>query len=234
MKKINYNTWPVGKLPKKAQRPELDDVRRAGYEWRDPRDVVDIFEKKIAAYAGSEYAITVDSCSSGLFLALKYLEASGQITIPSRTYVSVPMQILHAGCSVKFEDIEWEGIYQLNPYPVYDGAVRFTKEMYVGDNALHILSFQIKKRLPIGRGGAILTDDERAYKWLLKARHDGRELDVDYPDDEFEMVGWHMYMPPEDAARGILLMDELPEVNSDTGGSNNYSDLSEKEIFKNG
>jgi len=43
-----------------------------------------------------------------------------------------------------------------------------------------------------------------------------------------------MYMTPEDAARGILLMDELPEVNPDTGGSANYSDLSEKEIFKNG
>jgi len=234
MKKINYNTWPVGKLPKETQRPELDDVHTAGYPWEDPREVVDMFEKKIATYAGAKYAIAVDSCSNGLFLALKYLEATGQITIPSRTYVSVPMQILHAGCDVKFEDIEWEGIYQLKPYPVYDGAVRFTEGMYVGNNALHVLSFQIKKRLPIGRGGIILTDDGDACKWLRKARHDGRELDIAYPEDDFEMLGWHMYMTPEDAARGILLMDELPEVNPDTGGSANYSDLSEKEIFKNG
>ena len=42
------------------------------------------------------------------------------------------------------------------------------------------------------------------------------------------------YMTPEDAARGILLMDQTPEFNEDTGNSNTYSDLSNKKIFKNG
>jgi len=51
-------------------------------------------------------------------------------------------------------------------------------------------------------------------------------------DDDFEILGWHMYMTPEDAARGILLMDKLPEVNEDSGDSNKYSDLSLKAIFK--
>ncbi len=46
------------------------------------------------------------------------------------------------------------------------------------------------------------------------------------------MVGWHFYMTPEDAARGILLMDQIPEVNEDTGHSNTYSDLPNKKIFK--
>ena len=41
-----------------------------------------------------------------------------------------------------------------------------------------------------------------------------------------------MYMTPEDAARGIILMDSVPRVNEDTGSSKTYSDLSNKEIFK--
>ena len=232
-KKVNYTSWPLGRIPQEWHRPELDQLRAAGYEWSDPRDAVDIFEKKVAKFSGAKYGIAVDCCSNGLFLCLKYLEATGNITIPSQTYVSVPMQIIHAGCGVIFEDLQWSGVYQLKPYPIYDGATRFTKDMFVGDDALQVVSFQIKKRLPIGRGGMILTNSEEAYNWLKKASYDGRDLEKYYPEDDFEILGWHMYMTPEDAARGILLMDQLPDVNEDSGGSENYSILSDKEIFKN-
>ena len=127
--KTKYNSWPIGRLPKDWQRPELDIVKKMGYEWKDPRDVIDMFEKKVAKFAGSKYAVAVDCCSNGIFLSLKYLKAKGKITIPSRTYVSVPMQIIHAGCKVEFKDIKWSGIYRLEPYNVFDGAVRWTKGM---------------------------------------------------------------------------------------------------------
>jgi hypothetical protein len=39
------------------------------------------------------------------------------------------------------------------------------------------------------------------------------------------MEGWHMYMTPEDAARGIILMDKISEVNEDTHNHNSYKDL---------
>lgn len=226
----NYNSWPVGKLPKEWQRPELDQVKAAGYDWKDPRDVVGIFERKVADFAGSKYAVSTDCCSHALFLAMKYFNVSGTITIPKYTYASVPMQIQHAGCEVAFEDIEWSGIYQLKPYPIWDGAVRWQKGMYVG--GLQIVSFQIKKRIPIGKGGMILTNDEQAARWLKKASYDGRDLDTYYPDDDFEFAGWHFYMTPEDAARGILLMDQIPDWNEDTGNHTTYSDLSSKTIFR--
>ena len=50
--------------------------------------------------------------------------------------------------------------------------------------------------------------------------------------DDFALIGYHMYMTPEDAARGIIIMDSVPEENKDTGDSTTYSDLSEKEVFK--
>ena len=42
----------------------------------------------------------------------------------------------------------------------------------------------------------------------------------------------HIHMTPEDAARGIILMDSVPEENEDTGGSTAYSDLSDRDVFK--
>jgi hypothetical protein len=38
-------------------------------------------------------------------------------------------------------------------------------------------------------------------------------------------MGWHFYMTPEDAARGILLMDQLEENLDDTMSWTNYPSL---------
>lgn len=220
------DSWPI-EHNKELLRPELEVVKSLGYVWEDPRDVITIFEKKIAEFAGSNYAVTVDCCSHGLFLALKYQKAYGVVEIPSHTYQSVPMQIIHAGCTPSFRNEKWEGVYQLKPYPIYDAAVRWTKGMYQG--GLSVVSFQIKKRIPIGRGGAILTDDKAAYDWLTKARYDGRDLNkYTQWEDPCELIGWHYYMTPEDAARGIILMDNTPLVNKDSASWVNYANLESK------
>ena len=104
MSKIEYTSWPIGQVPKHLQRPELDQVKELGYDWEDPRDVIDMFEEKVAKFAGSKYACSIDSCSNGLFLAMKYLDVKGTITIPKRTYVSPAMQIIHSGCKLKIEN----------------------------------------------------------------------------------------------------------------------------------
>jgi len=223
----------MGKLPENFRRPEIGLLKEAGYDINDARDAVKIFENKIAKYAGSKYAVSVDSCTNAIFLSLKYLKATGQIIFPSRTYVSAPMAAVLAGCNIKFKDYEWSGMYYLDPYPVVDSAVRFTKDMYE-KGTLQCLSFQIKKRLPIGKGGMILTDDPEANRWLRVASFEGRHLDFPYDKDEFEMIGWNMYMTPEDAARGVLLFDQLPEHNPDGCTHLDYHDLTTKKIFENG
>jgi len=228
-----YNPWPLGKLPESFQRKEIDLLKEAGYNVDDPRDAVTIFENKIAAYAGSKYAVAVDSCTDAIFLSLKYLKATEQITFPSKTYVSAPMAAILAGCDIKFVDYEWSGIYYLDPYPIVDSAVRFTKDMYE-TGTLQCLSFQIKKRLPIGKGGMILTDDPEANRWLRVAAFEGRHLNVPYDKDEFELIGWNMYMTPEDAARGVLLFDQLSEHHPDVCTQDDYHDLTTKEIFSDG
>ena len=230
--KYKYNAWPLGKVPKELQRPELDVIKTLGYNWSDPRDVIDMFESKVAKLAGCKYAAAIDCCSNGIFLSIKYLQHIGEIlkvdtlSIPDRTYVSVPMQINHCGNSFNLIDLEWSGIYQIGDTRVWDSAGRFTKGMYVGGNAIQILSFQIKKIIPIGRGGMILTDDEEAYKWIKLASYDGRDLATPYDKEgHVKMMGYHMYMTPEDAARGIILMDNRPEINEDSQNHTMYPNL---------
>ena len=85
MEKIHYNSWPLGNLPSEFQRKEPELLKEKGYHWSDPRDIVLLFEEKLAQFAGSKYAVTTDCCSNALFLCLKYLQATGTITIPKRT-----------------------------------------------------------------------------------------------------------------------------------------------------
>ena len=189
-----------------------------------PFDAVRNFEQALAEYAGSKYAVTVESCTSALLLSCAYMKVE-EVTIPKRTYPSVPCSIIHAGGRVRFEDFDWEGIYQLKPYPIYDGAKRFRRGMYV-PGSLHCLSFHAKKILPIGRGGAVLTDDKDAYDWLKIASFDGRHPGVPLSQDRFDMIGWNCYMTPEQAARGHLLLTMTADHNEDQREIPPYPDLS--------
>ena len=151
----------------------LEELKKRGYKIEEAWDAVDLFEKKVAEYAGSKYAVAVDNCTNAIFLCLKYLKATGVIKIPHHTYVSIPLTITNAGCQFEFEDIEWSGLYQLKPYPVYDSALRFTKDMYIKDS-FQCLSFHRRKILKLPKGGMILTNDKVAAEWFKAARCKGR------------------------------------------------------------
>jgi len=186
-------------------------------------NLVKYFEDLISEYSGSKYAISVDSCTSALFLSLMYRNVKNkEVVIPKKTYISVPCSIIHAGGKVVFKNIQWKGIYEIQPVSVIDSALRFTQNMYI-PGSLYCLSFHMKKHLKIGKGGMILTDDRNAYKWLKLARYNGRE-GKDYMKETLKMIGWNMYMTPEDASRGIRIFKTLPSNNRDI--ANNYQDLS--------
>jgi dTDP-4-amino-4,6-dideoxygalactose transaminase len=188
----------------------------------NPFRVVEMFEESIADYAGAPYAVACDSCTNAIFLSCRFKNVS-EVTIPCQTYVSVPQSIIHAGGKVKFEERDWSGIYQLKPYDIYDSAKRLTSGMYI-PGSLMCLSFHIKKPLPIGKGGMILTDDKEAVSYLKKARYEGRSP-IDYRKDDIEICGWNMYMTPEEAARGLTLLMNHPENFSDQSEIPPYRDL---------
>lgn len=185
-----------------------------------------MFEEEMAHYTGAKYGVAIDSCTNALFLCAKYFNVK-EVILPKKTYLSVPQSILHAGGTVKLEDIDWDGVYQLTPYPIYDAAKRLTSNMYIPGSFM-CLSFHIKKHLPIGKGGMILTDDEKAVEWFKRARYEGRS-EIPYKEDNINFLGWNMYMTPVEAALGLSLMQSYPKDNKDL--LEDYKDLTENDLF---
>lgn len=197
-----------------------------------PYDIVDEFEQRIARYTGARFGVAVNSCTSAIMLsaALRFRQGYDKIAfLPAFTYIGVPMAILQAGGRVEFTHYEWSGGYWISRLRIYDGARRFRQGMYEG--GLHCLSFHWTKHLPIGRGGMILTENEEEYRLLRKMRYDGRTPGLSVGEDTFTVPGWHVYMIPEDAARGLMLLggvkSEYPDLPWD-----GYIDLSKLEVFK--
>jgi dTDP-4-amino-4,6-dideoxygalactose transaminase len=199
--------------------------------------ITEDFENSLSDYTGAPYVVTVDNQSNALFLSLMYENIKGmEIEIPSRTYPSVPCEIIHAGGKVKFKPVEGntlKGAYQLSPTKVWDSALRFTNDMYIPNTHMCISFTGPYKHFKLSKGGAILTDSEEAYFWFKRARYSGRR-ECSYHEDYFDMLGWNFYMMPELAARGLLMINQFysdgkPISNEDLELP--YPDLSTSEIF---
>ena len=206
--------------------------------------VTEEFENKLADYTGAKYVVTVDNMSNALFLALYYEKnirkkiKDNVITIPSRTYPSVPCEIIHAGLKVNFEPVEGntiKGAYQLKGSNVWDSALSFTADMYKSNTHMCISFTGPYKHFKLSKGGAILTDSLEAYHWFKRARYSGRR-ECSYHDDYFDMIGWNFYMMPELAARGLLLISQFYNLDGTKKHNHDlelpYPDLSKFEIYK--
>ena len=207
--------------------------------------VTEEFEEKLADYTGARFAVTLDNMSNGLFLSLYYEHVvmnrtADTITIPNRTYPSVPCEIIHAGLKVGFRKVTGKtikGAYQMEGSNVWDSALTFTADMYKPNTHMCVSFTGPYKHFKLSKGGAILTDDYDAYNWFKRARYSGRRA-VSYHEDNLDMLGWNFYMMPELAARGLLLMGQF--YNSDGTKTHqkdleiSYPDLSKFEIYTKG
>ena len=208
--------------------------------------ITEEFEKELSKYTGAKYVVTVDNQSNALFLALYYEKnikksIGDSVLIPCRTYPSVPCEIIHAGLKVEFYQTDGEklkGAYQLVGSNVWDSALRFTSNMYIPNTHMCVSFTGPYKHLKLGKGGAILTDSEEAYKWFKKARFSGRS-ECSYHVDDFDIdpvVGWNFYMMPEISARGLLLITQFYDSNGQPIENKDlelpYPDLSKFKVYE--
>jgi len=192
-------------------------------------NVVTEFEQKVAEFFGSSYAVAVDSCTHGIELCLRHKQYS-KITVPTRTYISVPFLANKLGINLEWSDKEWKDYYYLGEN-IIDAAVLWKKNSYIPGTYM-CLSFQFQKHLSLGRGGIILLDKKEDFDILKKMSYDGRDPGIPWRDQNISMIGYHYYMTPETAQLGL---DKLPEAITKTPRQwecTDWPDLRNMKVFK--
>jgi dTDP-4-amino-4,6-dideoxygalactose transaminase len=171
-------------------------------------DTILKFEQALGKLTGAPYVVMTDCCTHALELCLRYVKPS-KVWIPAHTYISVPMTLHKLEIAHNYHDEEWIGEYRILNTCIWDSARLLQVGMY-RPGMMQCLSFGHDKPLNIGHGGAILLDDEFAYKKLIRQRYDGRDLSVSpWQDQQVFEVGYHYRPTIEDAERGLEL---LPSV----------------------
>jgi len=184
------------------------------------------FEDALAEYTGAPYVITTDCCTHAIELALRYKQVK-ECNFSAHTYLSVLQTMRHLNIKYKLITDDWRGEYKFHNTNIWDSARRLAKDMYKqGD--IQCISFGHSKPLEIGRGGAILTDDEEMYKIVSMWRSDGRDLHISpWANQHVINIGWHYQLTIEQAELGLQL---LPNKQHDTTAGS-YPDLRTINIY---
>ena len=173
-------------------------------------DKIKEFEQALAQFTGAPYAVMTDCCTHAIELCLRY-DRVKHCSIPSHTYLSVPMTLHKLDIAFDYTDIDWLGEYQLTGTRVWDSARLLKQGMYRAEQ-LQCLSFGYGKPLEIGRGGAILTDDVEVYDTLIQQRYDGRDLTISpWENQKIFRIGYHYKPTIEEAVKGLELLSTVDQ-----------------------
>ena len=172
------------------------------------------FEHALAEFTGAPYVIMTDCCTHAIELCLRH-DRVRSCSFTAFTYLSVAMTMHKLGIKYSLENEDWTGEYHIHDTRIWDSARRLEKNMYQ-PGAMQCLSFGHGKPLHIGRGGAILLDDQSAYKTMIRQRYDGRDLDITpWQTQHTFQVGYHYKPTPEEAVQGLELLKGIKETNPD-------------------
>ena len=187
------------------------------------------FESKIAEWFGSPYAVSVDCCTHGIELCLRH-QGVRSIEVPKRTYLSVPFLANKLGIELKWKDETWVDYYQIGDTNIYDAAVLWKEDSYISGTFM-CLSFQFQKHLSLGRGGMILTDNQEAAIELKKMSYDGRHPLIPWREQNIKSMGYHYYMAPETAMKGLEKLPEAIKTKPRQWVVTDWPDLTKMDVF---
>ena len=190
--------------------------------------VIADFEKAIASFFGAPYAVAVDCCTHGIELCLRMKQVK-KISVPKRTYLSVPMLANKLDIDLEWTDQIWQDYYHLTN-DIIDAAVLWREGSYIPNTYMSV-SFQFRKHLSLGRGGVILCDNKKDALELKKMTYDGRHPDIPWRDQNISTMGYHYYMTPETAELGLSKLQKAIETKPVQWRIDDWPDVSKMEIF---
>ncbi len=130
----------------------VTEVLRSGRLTYGPQN--EIFEDRFAQYIGVKRAISLNSCTSALYLAILAQGITGEIIVPSFTFVASANAIVNAGATPVFAEVDYDTC-NLDPLKIEDKITSRTQAImpvhYAGQPCQmdKIMAIAKKRRLVI-------------------------------------------------------------------------------------
>ena len=90
------------------------------------------FEKELAEFTGSPYAIMTDCCTHAIEMCMRYDNVK-ECSFTPYTYISIPMTMHKLGINYTYHDHAWQrwvGEYPFVNTRIWDSARRLEENMY--------------------------------------------------------------------------------------------------------
>ena len=104
------------------------EILKSGWMAHGPKNHE--LEEMFYRYLGVKHAITMNSCTSALHLAIEALEITGEVIVPSFTFVASVNAILLAGAQPVFVDID-EATRNISPECINKAITEKTEAIMV-------------------------------------------------------------------------------------------------------
>ena len=161
---------------------------------------VSTLESEIAVYVGAKHAVSLNSATSAIYLAL--LNKSITVKIPSMIPPVVVNGITTSGNKYDFTDnTEWVGdsyeLFDFGDYKIIDSAQKLEKNQFKTEckpDDLMIFSFYPTKPLSGFDGGMIVSDDFEKIKYFKEMSLNGMSYAENNWERPHKYHGYKMYM----------------------------------------
>ena len=162
--------------------------------------VVTTFEDTIKDYVGAKYAVTFNSATSAIFLAL--LNKNIVVNVPSVIPPVVLNAIITSGNKYTFnDDVDWVGdsytLHDFGDYKIVDSAQKLERNQFFNEccnSDLMVFSFYPTKPVGGSDGGMIVSNDLEKIKLLKELALNGMTSSHNNWERTIKFPGYKMYM----------------------------------------
>lgn len=162
--------------------------------------VVSEFEKVFAKFVGAKYAVSFNSATSAIFLAL--MDKNIDVGVPTILPPVVVNSIINSGNKFHFVDNpSWVGnsyvLHDFGNYKLIDSAQAVRRNQFKNEASpsdLMIFSFYPTKPIGSCDGGIIVSDDKGQIEYLRMLSMNGMTNAANNWDRKIVLPGYKMYM----------------------------------------
>lgn len=155
----------------KGEIKEIIDTLRSGWWGTGPK--TELFEKNFKEYAGSKYALGVNSATAGLHLALKVLGVGlgDEVITTSLTFCSTANVIIHCGAKPVFADVDIDD-WNIDPKEIEKKITKRTK--VIMPVHLHGRPCEMDEIMEIAKKHKLFVVEDAAH--AIEAKYKGQKI----------------------------------------------------------